>query len=394
LNSGAQFNLLQGNWIGTNRALEPDLGNRDAGVMINLANNNLIGGLLPGEGNVIVGDRLPGVRSANGNGNEISANSIFDNGYAGIDIGEFLISPNDALDPDDVGNRKQNYPLLFSASVDAGGTEVEVRLQNEPNTQYRIEFFNSAECHASGFGEGNLFIGRRTVTTDEQGEAVAFYTFNQVTLLPFLTATVTDGEGNTSEFSPCLEIGGNPAGQIQFFHDSVLAYEGVFPAARVILTRSHGFTGTVSAEFTVSNDTALAGQDYIGADQIVSFAEAESIKVIEIPLLVDPAIEASPEKAQLALAPATGGAELGMAASELFIFDENQGAPGLIIDDTVMTEGQSGIRMMRFDVSLSASERAFSLDFRTLDGSASAGEDYIANQGTLNFEASAVQQQR
>ena len=394
LDQGAQFNLVQGNWIGTNRDLQSGMGNGDAGVQINRGDNNLIGGLLPGEGNVIADNRLPAVRSGQGNGNEISGNSFFDNGFAGIDIGDFLVRPNDPLDPDEVGNRKQNFPLLFSASISADSLEVEVRLQNEPNTQYRVEFFNNAECDASGFGEGRTFIGHRNLTTDELGEAVAFYTFNQVTLLPFLTATVTDGEGNTSEFSPCLKISGDSAGQIQFFQDPVLAYEGVLPTARVIVTRSHGFTGTVSAEFTVSDDTALAGQDYSDTDQVVTFDEGESIKVIEIPLLVDPAMENSPEVAQLALASPTGGAVLGVDHSELLIFDQNPTRPGLIIEDAVLTEGQSGLKVFRFNVSLSATDHPVMVDFVTFDGSAVAGEDYLTHQGTLSFEPSVMEQQR
>lgn len=394
LDAGAEHNLIQGNWIGTNQALEPGLGNGDAGVLANLANNNLIGGTAPGEGNVIAGNRLAAVRSGRGDGNEISGNAIFDNGFSGIDIGEFLLNTNDALDQDQIGNRKQNFPLLFSATASSGLVDVEVRLNNEPDTWYRVEFFASSACDSTGFGEGQVFVDSRAITTNASGAAVAEFTLSQPGPQAFMTATVTDAEGNTSEFSPCLEIGVQSAGQIQFFHDTVLAYEGVLPTARVIVTRSHGFHGSVSAEFTISDNTAFAGLDYSDTDRLVRFQEGQSVKVIEIPLLVDPAIEDSPELAQLALTSPSGGAVLGQDAAELLIFDEDTSRPGLTIEDVALTEGQTGSKVFSFSVSLSASDHPVTVDFETFDGSAIAGEDYVPNQGSLSFATSEVEQQR
>ncbi|MEM1081674.1 MAG: right-handed parallel beta-helix repeat-containing protein, partial [Pseudomonadota bacterium] len=102
LNQSAQLNRIQGNWIGTNDRLDPGLGNGDVGVMIQRANNNLIGGIDSGEGNVIADHRLSAVRAYYGNGNEISANSIVGNGDSGIDIGVYQLEKNDPLDMDDV----------------------------------------------------------------------------------------------------------------------------------------------------------------------------------------------------------------------------------------------------------------------------------------------------
>jgi len=58
-------------------------------------------------------------------------------------------------------------------------------------------------CDSSGFGEGQTFIGTTDVTTDADGNA----SFGP---LPFpaadnseITATATDPDGNTSEFSQC-----------------------------------------------------------------------------------------------------------------------------------------------------------------------------------------------
>jgi hypothetical protein len=54
-------NLVQGNLIGTDATGTRALGNQFAGVLINGAPANTIGGLVPGAGNVISGNSLPGV---------------------------------------------------------------------------------------------------------------------------------------------------------------------------------------------------------------------------------------------------------------------------------------------------------------------------------------------
>lgn len=70
-----------------------------------------------------------------------------------------------------------------------------------------IEFFASTDVDPSGHGEGERFLGRITVTTDSTNQA----SFDCV--LPgnsagaeWITATATDVDGNTSEFSAALQI--------------------------------------------------------------------------------------------------------------------------------------------------------------------------------------------
>jgi hypothetical protein len=67
--------------------------------------------------------------------------------------------------------------------------------------------FTNASCDPSGFGEGERPIATLTVGTDGTG----FAPFMMVWLNPFgpgqfITATATDAEGNTSEFSACLQV--------------------------------------------------------------------------------------------------------------------------------------------------------------------------------------------
>lgn len=386
----ASGNFIQGNWIGTNTALASGLGNAGGGIYITDGFDNFIGGPGAGEANVIAYNSYVGAWINRGDGNDFSRNSIFANDRLGIDVGELGLELNDAGDADIAGNRRQNFPLLTSV-VAGATTEIAGILKNEPNTLYRVEFFTSPTCDSTGFGEGTTFFGTINVLTAADGTG-AINASMASTAAPFMSANVTDPLGNTSEFSPCAKTTGPNPGTIQFFNANVLSYEGVLPTAKVVITRSHGMAGTVTANFAVSDLTAQAGADYVDSDQTVTFLDGEVIKVIEIPIVADAAVEASPEHANLTLTAAGGGAVLGTAFSDLYIFDEDVAYPGIIVDDVSLAEGNSGQQQMTFNVRLSASDHQVTVSYLTEPGTAVAGQDYTHVTGTLVFPASASAQ--
>ena len=84
-------------------------------------------------------------------------------------------------------------------------TLVRGTLGSTPNKEYLIEFFANDRAHASGYGEGQRFLGRTRVRTDEAGNAVFAETLPVA--LPaqtYMTTTATDPDGNTSEFSRAI----------------------------------------------------------------------------------------------------------------------------------------------------------------------------------------------
>ncbi len=75
--SGAGGNVIQGNFIGTDVTGTQGLGNQGRGIAISGSSNNLIGGAVPGAGNLISANRATGVRMLGGsNGNVVQANLI------------------------------------------------------------------------------------------------------------------------------------------------------------------------------------------------------------------------------------------------------------------------------------------------------------------------------
>src|SRR5207253_5834193 len=130
-------------------------------IAVRNAPNNRIGTDYDGvndaaEGNVISGNLGTGVliEDSEARGNTIAGNSIFANGGLGIDLGGDGVTANDPLDLDTGANELQNFPELTDGVVSGGTATVVGRLASAPNTTYRVEFFASAACNPSGFGEG------------------------------------------------------------------------------------------------------------------------------------------------------------------------------------------------------------------------------------------------
>lgn len=197
-------NKVQQNFIGTNSSLAAGLGNGMFGVHVLFGQNTSIG-----SGNTIAYNNADGVYLPNeaSQGNRVTMNSIFGNGDLGIDLGNNGVTPNDGGDPDPGANGLQNFPGLSAAGSDGAQTRIVGTLNSKANQTYRIEFFRAGACDPSGYGEGRGYLGAATVTTNGSGNAA----FNAivpggVTVGGSVTATATDGGGNTSEFSQCRNV--------------------------------------------------------------------------------------------------------------------------------------------------------------------------------------------
>jgi CSLREA domain-containing protein len=212
--SATSGNKVQGNFIGTAADGTSPLGNAGTGVFLSTASSdNIIGGVTftTGERNVIAFNGEWGVlHNTSGTGNAVRFNSIHDNGRLGINISGGTEDPSrvSANDPgdDDIGpNNLQNFPLLTFQTASGGNLNLTVSLNSKPNTSYHVEIFSNPSCDPSGFGEGKTFNGPTSVTTNASGNGSTTAQI-PIGLFPgsYLTATATDPDGNTSEFSPCV----------------------------------------------------------------------------------------------------------------------------------------------------------------------------------------------
>jgi CSLREA domain-containing protein len=191
-------NTVQGNYIGTKKDGASGLGNSGDGVDI-FSSNNVVGGAMLSEGNRISSNGDEGVEVGNFTGNVILANSIYANSGLGIDLFPDGVTLNDPKDPDIGGNNLQNYPVITRAStLSRGKTAIKGNLGSTPDTKVEVQFF----ANPKGTDEGKTLIGRRDMSTGADGRVS--FTFKLTRKVPrgqAITATATDPNGNTSEFS-------------------------------------------------------------------------------------------------------------------------------------------------------------------------------------------------
>jgi hypothetical protein len=202
-------NNVVDNYIGTKKDRSGSLPNGFDGVSIaGGASNNTIGGATPASANTIAFNQGIGVSvSDNGVGNRVLSNSIFSNANVGIDLNRDGVSINDTGDADPGANTLQNFPVVTSAKLVSGATTIKGKLNSVPNQSFTIQFFASPEADVSGFGEGKIFLGKKVVTTDARASAsFTFKPARKVGAGKVITATATDPNGNTSEFSTARKV--------------------------------------------------------------------------------------------------------------------------------------------------------------------------------------------
>jgi len=203
--SGTSGNRILGNLIGTDLSGESPLGNAQDGIRIqNNAASNTIGGSEPGSSNRIAYNGSSGVYLESGTSNTVEGNLLWDNAGLGIDLAPQGVTPNDAGDADTGANGLQNFPVL-NAVIGGSSTTVGGSLESLADTTYRLEFFASPTCDASGYGEGRTYLGSGQITTGSSGQGSFELTLEAaVSAGEFISATATDPSGNTSEFSACM----------------------------------------------------------------------------------------------------------------------------------------------------------------------------------------------
>ena len=137
----------------------------------------------------------------------------------------------------------------------------------------------------------------------------------------------------------------------------------------------------VSVSYRTVDGTALAGSDYVAASGTLRFEPGETAQAITVTVLDDG--ESESEETFTVELSAPSGATVADGVGVGTITDDDEAAELSIDDAAAVSEGVAA----EFTVRLSApSGAAVSVSYRTVDGTALAGLDYAAADGTLRFE--------
>jgi uncharacterized protein YhjY with autotransporter beta-barrel domain len=187
----------------------------------------------------------------------------------------------------------------------------------------------------------------------------------------------TRGEGtirNDDEALPSIAIGDT----------AVFEGDSGSVAAELVVTLSQPSSGPVTVSFATADGTATAGSDYTAAQGTLTFAPGETMKTVAVNVTGDTAVEAD-ESFFVDLSDPVG-ATLSDGRGEGTIRNDDATAPTLAIGNTAVFEGDAGTTTAELKVTLApASELPVTVAYATADGTATAGSDYTAAQGTLTF---------
>ncbi|MDH3408049.1 MAG: outer membrane beta-barrel protein [Gammaproteobacteria bacterium] len=215
-------NIVRGNYIGVAADGTTALGNRGSGIVVNGnqfdlddgGGGNQIGGLLAEDGNIIANSEIAEGITVGGTerntANSILSNSIYRNNALGIDLAGFLgVTDNDPGDADTGANNLQNFPVVTAAALSDLESLIQGTLNSTPSTQFTLQFFANTACNndfaPQNHGEGETLLGTVSVTTDANGDVTFSETVGPAPVgQAVVTATATDPDGNTSEFSECF----------------------------------------------------------------------------------------------------------------------------------------------------------------------------------------------
>ncbi|QDH35242.1 right-handed parallel beta-helix repeat-containing protein [Porphyrobacter sp. YT40] len=246
--------------------------------------NVTIGGEAPGLGNLLANSAVSGIRLEStginlqviGNtirnnarngiivlGNTRAAlvsNRIYANGLLGIDLADNGVTANDAGDGDSGANDLLNFPQAIRANV-AGPNQLRYNVTLDAPAAasgYRIEFFANSAADATGFGEGERFLGHVDIT--HAGGAQS-YTGTLTTLQPVAIGDVISATTSrrtlvgtwdmTSEFSAVATAEGVAALTVAITSELFEPAPGnafFIPGNDVLLTTTVSNAGTGSTD--------------------------------------------------------------------------------------------------------------------------------------------------
>jgi predicted extracellular nuclease len=286
----------------------------------------------------------------------------------------------------DSGTTTFTFSVTLNAPAGAGGVTFDIATANGTATTAGGDYVsNSLTGQTIPMGSTGPYLFSVTVNSDTVVEANETFFVN---ITNVTGATVADGQGQGTitnddvpppvpgdfSISDVSHVEGNSGNTLYTF----------------TVTRSGGSDGAVTVDWSTNASGAAGFADATDFDpsQVFSgtltFANGVTTQTITLEVVGDHVVEGD-ETFTINLANATGGAGITDASGTGTITnDDNAGS--LSIGDVSLAEGDSGTTAFTFTVTRSGgSSGTVTVDYATVDNTATAGSDYAATSGTLTF---------
>ena len=154
------------------------------------------------------------------------------------------------------------------------------------------------------------------------------------------------------------------------------------------VTLDKAATAPVTVAYSTANGTATAGADYVASGGTVTFAAGETSKMVHVDIKGDVLAEGNETFTVNLSNPAGAKIADGTAIGTIIDDDGAPVLPALSIADLSVAEGNGDHAHFVFTVTLDkAASGAVTVAYSTANGTATAGSDYVATNGTLTFAA-------
>jgi uncharacterized delta-60 repeat protein len=149
----------------------------------------------------------------------------------------------------------------------------------------------------------------------------------------------------------------------------------------IVLRRSGNLKGACSVDYATSDGTASAAVDYQSASGTLNFAAGEIQRTITLSIQDDAQAEGN-ESFTLTLTNATGVDVTDQAAATVVIVDDES---TVSFTSPVFQVSENQPTASLIVTRTGNASNPFAVDYSTKDGTATSGQDYTAQNGTLNF---------
>lgn len=158
------------------------------------------------------------------------------------------------------------------------------------------------------------------------------------------------------------------------------------PTIAIAVTRTGGSFGAASVNYATSDGTATAGSDYTAASGTLSWVDGDSTGKSFSTSIADDAVFEGSETITVTLSGANG-ASLGTPASAtITIIDNDSPPPGTLqLSPASYTVSENVVSVTVTVSRANGSAGTASVNYATGNGTATAGSDYTAASGTLNW---------
>ncbi|MCD1295456.1 hypothetical protein CUJ83_10640 [Methanocella sp. CWC-04] len=283
--------------------------------------------------------------------------------------------------------------LVFSAAQyqfneNAGNAVITVNRLNGDEGIIKVNYATSGVTAVAG----QDYTAANGILTFNNGETAktfnipllndAVYENNETVLLALSNATNGSilGPVNTS----VLTILNDDPKPVMQFSSSAYTVNENSGSKTIAVTLTDRTDTVVSVRYATSNDTAMAGIDYIHVSGILSFVPGNTTQTFSVPIIDDATYDGD-KRLSLTLSDLSSKAMFGGNSTANLTIIDNESRPSIGFTAPSYNVNESGGNLNITVIMTGTAASAVTVDYSTSNGTATVGDDFTQASGTLTF---------